>query len=266
MYEEAEALRAAAVEMARGAGRVVMEGYDSAIEVTYKKPHAVVSQADRDAEVFILKEIQADFPGHQVLAEESGIHEGSFPYRWVVDPLDGTANFVRRIPHFCVMLAVQEQGAAGSFETVVAVIYDPVRKEIFSAVKGKGAQRNGIPIAVSRNDSLRQAIGATGFPPPKPDGTQANIPEFAELNRLTSGVRRTGCAGLDLAYVACGRFEFFWQYKLHEWDVEAGLLLVREAGGMNINLAQPGEPTERSILASNAALHDTLKNTLADVR
>ena len=106
-----------------------------------------------------LNEIQARFPGHHVLAEESGTHDGSFPCRWVVDPLDGTANFVRRIPHFCVMLAVQKQETAAPFETVAAVIYDPVRKENFSAVKGKGAQRNGIPIAVSRNDSLRQAIG-----------------------------------------------------------------------------------------------------------
>ena len=206
------------------------------------------------------------FPDTTFWLKNRGTHDGSFPCRWVVDPLDGTANFVRRIPHFCVMLAVQKQETAAPFETVAAVIYDPVRKENFSAVKGKGAQRNGIPIAVSRNDSLRQAIGATGFPPPKPDGTQANIPEFAELNRLTSGVRRTGCAGLDLAYVACGRFDFFWQHKLRGWDVEAGLLLVREAGGMNIDLAQPGEPTERSILASNAALHNMIKNTLADVR
>lgn len=221
-----------AVDFCRGAGALLREAYQShaPLGLQHKGPIDLVTEADRQSEDYLLKRIHKSFPGHAIWAEESGRERGEGPYRWVIDPLDGTVNFAHRIPHFAVLVALQEQ-VAGAYHTVLGITLDPMRQELFVAVRGGGARCNDVPIHTSACTRLIDATFATGFAYDRLFRPDDNHREYCRLNLVSQGVRRFGSAGLDLAWVACGRMDGFWESGLKPWDMAAGVLMVHEAGG-----------------------------------
>lgn len=218
-----------AIETARDAGRVLLEKFGRIDVVTKKGDINLVTEADLASEALIIERIRSHYPRHAILAEESGeavIMGGDGEHKWVIDPLDGTTNYAHGYPCFCVNIALEHKG-----EIVVGVTYDPTRDELFAAEKGGGATLNGKPIRVSATDELGNALLVTGFP-----YDIKHREEFArhltELLLRSRGVRRDGSAAIDMAYVACGRFDGFWEEGLNPWDVAAGKLLIEEAGGV----------------------------------
>jgi myo-inositol-1(or 4)-monophosphatase len=255
------ALRDAAVEMARAAGAVLREGYGRAHVPEHKGRIDLVTEYDRRSERVVLDEIARRFPGHAVLAEESGAHAGSgaADVRWIVDPLDGTTNFAHNYPFFCVSIAAEQDGrlAAG-------VVLDPVRDELFAAAAGHGATLNGALLRVSDVARVEDALLVTGFPYDVRERPERALPHFAAFLARAQAIRRDGSAALNLAYVACGRFDGFWEVSLSPWDVAAGTLLVREAGGLVT--AYDGGPFAldgRQVLASNGRVHEEMMQVLA---
>lgn len=217
-----------AIETARDAGRILLEKYGRKIEIGKKGDINLVTEADLASEKLIIERIRSHFPKHAILAEESGAaaaSDGTNTWKWIIDPLDGTTNFAHGYPCFCVTMAVEHDG-----EIVVAVTFDPTRDELFAAEKSRGATLNGKPIRVSETELLSEALLVTGFPynfKAKPDFAR-HLTDFLLKSR---GVRRDGSAAIDMAYVACGRFDGFWEEGLNPWDVAAGTLLIEEAGG-----------------------------------
>jgi len=264
---ELHELRDAAVVIARGAGRLVVEAYRGATSVQHKGVVDLVTDADRASEAHVVGEITRRFPDHAILAEESGEAAGQGRWRWIVDPLDGTTNFAHRVPHFAVLIAVEERLAGGGAAVRVAVTLDPLKDELFVAVAGEGTTLNGVPVRVSTAGRLIDSAVATGFSYRRLASTDDNHAEFCRLNLVTQGVRRFGSAGIDLAYVACGRFEGFWEHGLSPWDVAGGELLVTEAGGMVTGLAGEAVTLDApAIAASNGILHTDLLAALASAR
>lgn len=260
-------LRDAAVEIARGAGRILAEAYRGASRVRHKGAVDLVTDADHASEAHVVAELRRRFPGHAILAEESGATAGEGRWRWIIDPLDGTTNFAHRIPHFAVLIAVEEHLEGGVSATRVAVTLDPLRDELFVAVAGQGATLGGVPIRVSPTRRLIDAVLSTGFSYRRLTHTDDNHAEFCRLNLLTQGVRRFGSAGLDLAYVACGRYDGFWEHGLSPWDQASGALLVTEAGGRVTELDGGRAGLDApAIAATNGALHDDLLAALASAR
>jgi myo-inositol-1(or 4)-monophosphatase len=249
-----------AVEIARQAGSILMPYFHRRVAVEYKGDVDLVTEADRASEAFILGRLCAYFPDHAIVAEEGGGHESASPYRWYVDPLDGTTNFAHGFPIFAVSIALEREG-----ESVVGVIYDPTRDEMFAAEKGAGAFLNGEAIRVSRVERLEEALVTTGFPSKKRH-QNPNIHYYHQMNMQTHGVRRPGSAALDLAYVAAGRMDGFWEFHLQPWDLAAGRLLVEEAGGMVTDAAgQVHRLDSPGILASNRVLHDQLLRAFQEI-
>lgn len=243
-----------ALILAGKAGEHIRQSASKLGQVDYKGRADMVTDVDRRAEEIILEGIRRAFPEHGVLAEESGENNAQSDYRWVVDPLDGTTNFVHGYPFYCVSIAVQHQE-----ETVAAVVLNPVLGEVFSALKGAGAQLNGKPITVSAASDLSKALVATGFPYQIGYHWQHSMTLFEAFYRNCHGVRRDGAAALDLCYVAAGRFDGFWEYELQPWDVAAGLLIVQEAGGKTTDfLDNPSGICDRQVLASNGFIHDEM--------
>ena len=243
----------AAVQIARQAGALLLPYFHRRVAIEYKGDADLVTEADRASEAFILERLRAYFPDHAVVAEESGSHGAASRYRWYVDPLDGTTNFAHGFPIFAVSIALEQDG-----EGIVGVIYDPTRDELFEAEKGGGARLNGEPLRVSRVSRLAEALVTTGFPSRKRH-KNPNIHLYHQLNMQSHGVRRPGSAALDLAYVAAGRMDGFWEIHLAPWDLAAGKLLVAEAGGCVTDLlGQPHRLDSPSILASNRLLYDQL--------
>lgn len=258
------ALRDAAVEMARAAGAVLREGYGRAHVPERKGRIDLVTEYDRRSERLVLEELARRFPGHAVLAEESGVHAGAAgaAARWIVDPLDGTTNFAHNYPFFCVSIAAEWEG-----RLVAGVVHDPVRDELFAAAAGAGATLNGAPLRVSDVARVEDALLVTGFPYDVREHPERSLPAFAAFLVRAQAVRRDGSAALNLAYVACGRFEGFWEGHLSPWDMAAGVLLVREAGGLVT--AYDGGPFAldgRQILATNGRVHEEMIGVLASVR
>jgi myo-inositol-1(or 4)-monophosphatase len=256
-------LRDAAVRYAREAGAILLEGYGKAHVPERKGRIDLVTEYDRRSEALLLARLAADFPGHAVLAEESGVHEvtGS-SVRWLVDPLDGTTNFAHNYPFFAVSIGVEIEGRLS-----VGVVFDPVRDELFAAATGHGATLNGRAIRVSDIDRIENALLVTGFPYDVRRHPETILPLFTAFLTRAQAIRRDGSAALNLAYLACGRFDGFWERALSPWDVAAGVLIVREAGGQVTDLAG-GEfrIDERQILATNGALHDEMRAVIAGVR
>lgn len=217
-----------AVRAARKAGDIILRYVDRApqLDVSAKSRNDFVSEVDRRCEGAIIDIIRTAYPGHAILAEESGRHDGG-EYEWVIDPLDGTTNFLHGFPQFAVSIACKHKG-----ELAHGVVYDPLKQELFVASRGSGAVLNDRKIRVSRQRTLEGALIGTGFP----FRENANIDRYMiglkALMQTTAGVRRAGAASLDLAYVACGRLDGFWEYGLREWDMAAGALLILEAGGL----------------------------------
>ena len=225
-------------------------------EIAEKSRRAdLVTDADRESESIIVARLRMEYRAATILAEESGAHSGSKAERWLVDPLDGTTNFTHGYPLFCVSIAYERAG-----ELVAAVIFAPAMNEWFVAERGAGARLNDRPIAVSTLDRLRDALTCTGF---HPADFERNEECFRAVSHRAQAVRRDGSAALDLAYVACGRFDGFWEFDLSPWDVAAGTLLVREAGGVVTRAdGSPATLDARSILATNGRIHDELCETL----
>jgi myo-inositol-1(or 4)-monophosphatase len=217
-----------AVRAARRAGDIILRNLDrvQGINVDHKGYNDYVSEIDRQAEATIIDTLRTAYPGHSILAEESGLH-GEDEFRWVIDPLDGTTNFLHGYPQFAVSIALQHKGRLEQ-----GVVYDPLRQELFTASRGSGALLNDRRIRVSKQRDLKGALLGTGFPVRDPVQLEAYLDTFRSLFAETSGIRRAGAAALDLAYVACGRLDGFWELSLKEWDMAAGALLVQEAGGL----------------------------------
>jgi myo-inositol-1(or 4)-monophosphatase len=250
------ALRDAAVEMATEAGAILLAGYGRIHAPERKGRIDLVTEYDRRSEALILERIRARFPGSSVLAEESGEHaqSGGNALRWIVDPLDGTTNFAHNYPFFAVSIAAELGG-----ERVAGAVFDPVRAECFAAARGEGATLNGEPIRVSGIGRLEDALLVTGFPYDVREHPERVLPAFHAFLRTAQGVRRDGSATLNLCYLAMGRFDGFWEARLSPWDMAAGTLIVREAGG-RVTDYRGGkfELTAGQILASNGALHDEM--------
>jgi myo-inositol-1(or 4)-monophosphatase len=245
-----------AIQAARDAGQVLLEKFDRKIAVSKKGDIDLVTEADLASEALIIERIKSYFPRHAILAEESGstvVVEGDSRWKWVIDPLDGTTNYAHGYPCFCVTLALEHND-----ELVLGVTYDPTRDELFSAELGHGASLNNKPIRVSETESLSEALIVTGFPynfKDRPDFAR-HLTEF--LLRARS-VRRDGSAAIDMAYVACGRFDGFWEEGLNPWDMAAGVLLIEEAGGFvstyqntRFNIYEP------PVVASNGLIHSEM--------
>jgi myo-inositol-1(or 4)-monophosphatase len=249
-----------AIEAARAAGAIQLGKLGKGVEVAHKGAVDLVTEVDLACEETIREILARRAPGTSVLGEEEGLSGGSAD-RWVVDPLDGTTNFAHGYPVFCVSIAWEE-----ARKPTLGVVYDPSRDELFRAEQGHGARLNDREIRVSAVAELGDAILATGFPYDRATNPR-NYHEFRHLTQQTQGVRRSGSAALDLCYVACGRLDGFWEPGLKPWDLAAGCLLVREAGGQVTGLLG-GEftPYDGDVAASNGSLHDQLLATLAAAR
>ena len=221
------------VRAAKAAGDYIVREIDRAdvIPVDIKGKNDFVSEVDKNAEAIIVETIKKSYPEHAFLAEESG-RSGEHEFLWIIDPLDGTTNFLYGFPHFAVSIALQHKERLDQ-----AVIYDPLKQEMFTASRGKGAQLNNKKIRVSAHRDLTGALLATGFPFGEGKALDKFIETLRILYPLVAGIRRAGAASLDLAYVASGRLDGFWEYDLKPWDVAAGALLVQEAGGINSELS-----------------------------
>ncbi|HVG28608.1 MAG TPA: inositol monophosphatase family protein [Pyrinomonadaceae bacterium] len=249
-----------AIQTARDAGRVLAEKFGRALQVSNKGDIDLVTEADLAAEQLIVERIRSYHPRHRILAEESGEtarEDRPSEFKWIIDPLDGTTNYAHGYPCFCVSIALEQAG-----EVIVGVVYDPTRDEMFAAERGGGATLNGRRVRVSDVEDLNAAMVCTGFPYDVRDrGDFAR--HFRNFIMRAQAVRRDGSAALDLAYVAAGRFDGFWEEGLRAWDVAAGKLLVEEAGGRVSRYdGSPFHIYEPPILASNGLLHEAMMRVL----
>jgi len=257
------ALRDAAVAMAEEAGAILLEGWGRVHHPERKGRIDLVTQFDRRSEERILARIAERFPGSAVLAEESGTHreEGASELRWIVDPLDGTTNFAHNYPFFAVSIAAEVAGTM-----TAGAVFDPVGREMFAAARGAGATLNREPIRVSEIAALEDALLVTGFPYDVREHPERLLPAFQAMLARAQGIRRDGSATLNLAYTAMGRFDGFWEARLSPWDLAAGTLLVREAGGIVTDYRGGAfDLAGGEILASNGRLHEEMKKVLAGV-
>ena len=258
-----------AESIAREAGALLREFYHRGVAAEYKGDVDLVTEADRASEALIVARLSAALPDHGIYGEEGTRQALESEFRWYIDPLDGTTNFAHGFPAFCVILGCERRvpglAAGEDGEMVAGVIYDPLRDEMFSTERGGGAKLNGKPIHASRTKTLQESLVATGFPSHKRHRSP-NVHFYQEFTLRSHGVRRAGSAGLDLAYVACGRLEGFWEFKLNPWDTSAGYLMVEEAGG-KITHFDGGKFTldSREVLATNGLIHEEMQHLFEDL-
>lgn len=244
---------ATAVEIAREAGSLLNGLLDSPHEISYKGPMNLVTEADKRSEELIISRLRGQFPGYRIVAEEGSGQESSSDYCWYVDPLDGTTNFAHGFPVFCVSL-----GLAFRDDVVAGVVFDPTRQEVYTAERGAGAFVNGKRLEVSKIERLSESLLATGFPP-FGGRYEQNFQYYIRFTGTSHGVRRAGSAALDLCWVAAGRFDGFWELKLHPWDKAAGVLMVTEAGGRVTDIAGGRfNLLGNEVFASNGLIHDAM--------
>ncbi|RME27621.1 MAG: inositol monophosphatase [Deltaproteobacteria bacterium] len=256
MQKAAEAARGAALE----AGEIQKKGLSRKLSIEHKGTYDLVTDVDRECERAISERLSRVFPGVAILAEE-GASDTDGADCWIVDPLDGTTNYARGYPMFCVSIALRLDG-----KIRLGVVYEPLRDELFAALEGGPATLNGRPVAVSDTNDLEQSLLATGFPYDRLEQPETNLDRFCVMTMRTRGVRRGGSAALDLCYTACGRLDGYWETRLCPWDVAAGSFMVMRAGGMVTDL-RGGEFdfTGREILASNGRIHGKMIGALADL-
>lgn len=248
------------IEIAREAGAILANYFDRNIGFEYKGPHDLVTAADRASEALIVERLRAHFPTHSVVGEEGSNYVGTSEYKWHVDPLDGTTNFAHGFPIFNVTLAVERAG-----ELLAGVVFDPTRQEMFAAERGSGAYLNHRRIHVSQSQKLEESLFATGFPNWRRH-KDVNVHFFHQVAMMTHGVRRGGSAAIDLAYVACGRLEGFWEFGLKPWDVAAGILLIAEAGGKSTTMrGQDARVDGPHICSTNGRVHDQILQLFGEV-
>jgi myo-inositol-1(or 4)-monophosphatase len=247
--------------IAREAGALLMSYFARHVAFEYKGDVDLVTEADRASEKLIVERLRARWPEHGVVGEEGTRTGPGADYRWYVDPLDGTTNFAHGYPVFCVSIALVHKAE----ELVSGVLYDPTRNEMFSAENGQGASLNGKPIHVSKTARLSESLLGTGFPSHKRH-KNPNIYFYHQITLRSHGVRRAGSAALDLANVACGRYDGFWEFKLNPWDTAAGALLVREAGGTVTRFdGSTYRLDSREVLASNGLIHERLIKNFREI-
>jgi myo-inositol-1(or 4)-monophosphatase len=247
-----------AINTAREAGKIIAEKYGRNVQIKNKGVIDLVTEADLAAEQLIIERISSYYPRHAILAEESGksVHQSEF--KWLIDPLDGTTNFAHGYPCFCVSIALEHEGVLK-----IGVVYDPLRDELFAAERGEGATLNNKKIRVSETDKIERSLLCTGFPYNIRERGAAFVNHFINFLMTAQAVRRDGSAALDLAYVACGRFDGFWEDGLNPWDMAAGILLIEEAGGLVTSFdGSPVNIYRPPIIASNRLIHDAMMNVL----
>lgn len=243
------------------AGNTLMKFFRGKFEIENKEGSELLTTADREAEQTIISSIRKEFPGIEIIAEETKPGNWQEKEAFIVDPLDGTNNFSFGIPMFCVSIAYQAEG-----DLKIGVIYDPLHQELFYAEKGGKAFLNGALISVSKRKRLRDSIIATGFPYIKERKEDSNLPEFSALLMQSRGVRRMGSAALDLCYVACGRFDGYWEKHLKIWDVSAGGLIVAEAGGKITNFSgDKWDHKSDNVIASNGIIHSEMQEVIKNL-
>jgi len=249
-----------AVEIAREAGALLATYYERRVPFELKGEFDLVTEADRASERLVVERLQTRFPQHGIVAEEGGGHASNSPYRWYVDPLDGTTNFAHSLPIFNVTLALERAG-----EMIAGVVFDPMRQEMFTAESGSGAWLNNRRIRVSPVNRLENSLLCTGFPTRRRH-LNVNVHFYHQVAMATHGVRRTGSAAIDLAWVACGRLDGFWEFGLKPWDMAAGRLLVTEAGGRISDMrGRPHDFNSPHLLADNGHLHDQIVEIFGEV-
>lgn len=252
-----------ATRAARAAGNVILKYVDRVqdLAVNEKGCNDFVSEVDRQAESEIINILQKSYPEHGILAEESGQHGKSDEYLWIIDPLDGTTNFLHGFPQFAVSIALQHRN-----KLVAAVIYDPLRQELFTASRGNGAYLDDRRIRVSKRKDLKGALLGTGFPFRNMENIERYIETFRILFPLTSGIRRPGSAALDLAYTACGRLDGFWEFGLKPWDIAAGALLIEESGGIVGSINPAGDYLkDGDVMAGNPGIYREIEKLLTNL-
>jgi myo-inositol-1(or 4)-monophosphatase len=250
-----------AVEIARESGALVANYHQRHIPFETKGEFDLVTEADRASERMIVERLRSHFPAHAIVAEEGGGHESASEYRWFIDPLDGTTNFAHGFPMFCISMGLERAG-----ELLAGVVYDPIRGELFTAERGSGAFLNHHRMHASAVQRVSDSLASTGFPSRKRHHN-INIHFYYQLAMASHGVRRTGSAALDLAFVAAGRLDFFWEFGLKPWDMAAGVLLVEEAGGRVTDMqgAPLSVTASDHILADNGSLHEEILAAFGDI-
>jgi myo-inositol-1(or 4)-monophosphatase len=249
-------------EVAREAGRLLLGRFNGEFTISHKGTVNLVTDVDLAAEELIVSRLQKAFPTHSILAEERHSGTRGESITWVIDPLDGTTNYAHGYPVFSVSIGLEIEG-----EIEWGAVFDPTRNELFSARRGGGAVCNGVALEVSKTEELGKSLLATGFPYDIRTSPLNNLDNFCSFAVRTQGIRRAGSAALDLCYVAGGRFDGFWEFKLNPWDCAAGALIVKEAGGTVTNCA--GEPLSiygGEIVASNGRIHDEMLQVLKKIQ
>ncbi len=255
-------MREIAVQAALKGGQVLMQKFGRVLSVGRKGAVDLVTDADREAEEAIVSVLRGTFPRHDILAEEADYGRSDSNYRWIIDPLDGTTNYVHGFPWFAVSIALEVEG-----EVCLGVIYNPFHREMFVAEKGRGAFLSDIQLFVSTTGLLSDSLLATGFPYDRKESPVNNYDHFVNFQMAAQACRRAGAASLDLAYMAAGRFDGYWEMKLKPWDVAAGKLLVEEAGGRVSDFdGQPFDIYGQECLASNGLIHEPMLDVLKQGR
>ena len=251
-----------ALRAARAAGRIHLHWLNRTTTTRKSNALDLVTEADKEAEATIIETIHRAFPTHAVLAEESGASEQKSDHRWIVDPLDGTTNFAHGFPAFCVSIAYEHRG-----RVQLAVIFDALHKELFTARRGKGAKLNGKPIGVSKTKALTTSLLATGLAYDHRERRRFYLCFWEQMMTRVEGVRLAGSAALDLAYLACGRLDGLWEFGLKPWDIAAGSLLVEEAGGTVTNMdGSTLDIAGAQTLATNSRIHQEMAQLLREIR
>lgn len=253
-----------AKKLAHDAGKMALKFQQKGFTVDFKEgnPLNLVTEADKAVDDFIVKTIRNNFPDHSILTEESGAIDGPGDYKWIIDPIDGTSNFAHGIPLFAISIAITHKG-----KPIIGVVEIPGLKESFWAQEGNGAYLGMKRIEVSKVNNVQKALMATGFSYDRQGKRfEKNMELFHEFYKPSLGLRRSGSAAMDLCFLACGRYEAFWEYDLKSWDIAAGKIIVEEAGGMVTNIdGTPLNPKNGALLATNGSLHNTMLEKLREL-